>query len=266
MSDILSLVKSGGPIRRGTTGNRAFNVQYALISHGYKLAADGVFGGGTETAVEDFQRRHNLDVDGVVGRKTAEEIDVTLRPKSNSTFPRLNPDVPAARPLWLIEAMRWNGTKEAPGSRDNPVIIEWAHEIGGPIARDYTHDSIPWCALFQNMTLHKVGQPGTGTLWALDFAKYGIKLRGPAVGAIASMKRNGGGHVITVIGRDRLGHIVGIGGNQSDAVSIRSFPADRIESYNWPADVSPPARVGSSRLDLSALPVVNSSGVSINEA
>jgi hypothetical protein len=45
------------------------------------------------------------------------------------------------------------------------------------------------------MVLTKVGLQGTETLWALDWSNWGTRLPGPAVGAFAPMKRQGGGHI-----------------------------------------------------------------------
>jgi len=54
------------------------------------------------------------------------------------------------------------------------------------------------------MVLTKVGLQGTETLWALDWSNWGTRLPGPAVGAFAPMKRQGGGHIAIVVGRGVL--------------------------------------------------------------
>jgi hypothetical protein len=61
---------------------------------------------------------------------------------------------------------------------------------GGAIAKMYKEDAIPWCALYANMVLIKVGLQGTKTLVALDWSNWGTRLAGPAVGAFAPMKRD----------------------------------------------------------------------------
>lgn len=140
------------------------------------------------------------------------------------------------RPPWLRVAMGLIGTHEVPGPGDNPKIVGWARELGGSIAREYKHDEIAWCALFMNYILFKAGLFGTGSLWALDFASWGKSLGAPAVGAIAPMHRTGGGgHVVCVVGRDQHGNLMGIGGNQSDAVSIKPFPRARPVGFRWPS-------------------------------
>jgi uncharacterized protein (TIGR02594 family) len=240
---VLSLGDSGPPVRA---------VQLALAKLGYDLKGTGYFGGATDTAVTDFQRRHALEIDGEVGRETAAAIDrAVARPKSRPASDRIKVVAPGGeRPLWLIEGLKWRNTEEAAGPLDNPQILDWARQEGGTIAKVYRNDSIPWCSLYANMVLTKVGLRGTETLWALDWAKWGIELPGMAVGAFAPMKRDGGGHIAIVVGRDQHGNLMCLGGNQSDCVNIRPFPAERPLSFRWPEEVSPPPRIGFERLPL----------------
>jgi hypothetical protein len=50
-----------------------------------------------------------------------------------------------------------------------------------------------WCARFANMVLQHSGYRGTGSDMASSFAKYGQRVSGPQVGAIAVMSRGGAG-------------------------------------------------------------------------
>jgi peptidoglycan hydrolase-like protein with peptidoglycan-binding domain len=56
--------------RRGDSGDPTRAIQSQLVSKGYSLTVDGVFGAGTETAVKNFQTSRGLTVDGVVGPNT----------------------------------------------------------------------------------------------------------------------------------------------------------------------------------------------------
>ncbi len=59
------------PYQRGMPQNHgALLIQQMLNQHKIKVAADGVFGAGTEAAVRAFQSAHGLAADGVVGPKT----------------------------------------------------------------------------------------------------------------------------------------------------------------------------------------------------
>lgn len=244
-------------LRRGTKNRDAVTaLQTALKNLGYPVEVDGFFGGETETACIAFQKSCGLTADGEVGAQTAAALDAAVVPPAAAAA------TPPQRPLWLVAALGWVGTDEQPGTADNPTILNWAKGQGGDIAKEYTHDSIPWCALFANAVLQQVGLKGTGTLWALDFAKWGQKLNGPAVGTFAPMKRDGGGHITIVVGKDQAGNIMCCGGNQSDSVTVAAFDPDRVVSWRWPADVSPPPSAG-----FNVLPVVKSNGqVSTNEA
>lgn len=56
--------------QRGTTGPLAAAVQAALCECWYNLDIDGEFGPLTENALRDFQRRNELEIDGVAGPET----------------------------------------------------------------------------------------------------------------------------------------------------------------------------------------------------
>lgn len=260
---IAALVPKGKYFKLGDQGSAVKEIQLALRKLGYPLSGTGFFGNSTDTAVEAFQKRAGCTVDGLVGRATAEALDKALGSNLVAVPPAVSKEI--QRPLWLQAGMRYIGTKETPGAKDNPIIIDWAKDEGGDIAKTYTHDSIPWCALFANMTLTKVGLKGTESLWALDFAGQwpSVKLIGPAVGAFAPMVRDGGGHIGIVVGQDQHGNIMLLGGNQSDAVNIKPFARSRLnKGFWWPNSVPLPAPIG-----FSTLPVVKSDGkISSNEA
>ncbi len=63
----------------GSRGENVTKVQKRLIQYGYLSGtADGKYGEKTRDAVEWFQRRNGLTVDGRVGKKTAAALGVTL--------------------------------------------------------------------------------------------------------------------------------------------------------------------------------------------
>lgn len=252
--NIAALVGTGS-LALGAQGEGVRAMQLALAQLGFKLEGTGYFGGATDTAVTAFQFAQKLNPTGKVDPLTAAAIDAAVAKAPGVKI--IQSDV-TTRPLWLLEALKWVGTHEGVGASDNPVIIEWAKEEGGAIAANYKHDATAWCALFANMCLTKVGLKGTETLWALDFAGRwpSVKLAGPAVGAFAPMKREGGGHIMIIVGKDKAGNVVGVGGNQGDAVNLRAFPIARLnQGYWWPTGVSLPSGVG-----MAALPIVSGDG------
>lgn len=70
----------------GSRGENVTKVQKRLIQYGYLTGtADGRYGEKTRDAVEWFQRRNGLTVDGRVGKKTAAALGVTLTGVSSSS-------------------------------------------------------------------------------------------------------------------------------------------------------------------------------------
>lgn len=64
--------------------------------------------------------------------------------------------------------------------------------------------------------------------YSLNWNTWEDELSKPAYGVIATMKRQGGGHIGFVAGRTASGRIVLLDGNQSDQVKYESFKATRI--------------------------------------
>lgn len=263
MTKLADLIKANkDALKLGMSGEIVRSAQIELAKRGYNLKGTGYFGSATDTAVSAFQTRHGLKpIDGEIGPDTAKAIDAAPLVDKLSNIDHTE----ITRPLWVEAGIKLLGTHEGIGDKDNPTIIDWAKDEGGDIAKEYTHDSIPWCALFANHILTKVGLKGTETLWALDFAGHWpcIRLAGPAVGAFAPMKRNGGGHITIIVGKDQHGNVMGLGGNQSDAVTIAPFSPSRLnQGFYWPKGVSLPTVLG-----FNSLPLVTSNGkVSTNEA
>ena len=70
-----------------------------------------------------------------------------------------------------------------------------------------------------NFVLERSGYSGTNSDAAKSFASYGVRVRGPQVGAIAVMTRGkNGGHVGVVSGIDSSGNPIVISGNHGKKV------------------------------------------------
>lgn len=54
----------------GSSGLSVRILQRLLLSNGYGVSVDGIFGPVTEVAVKAFQNRHSLSADGIVGDQT----------------------------------------------------------------------------------------------------------------------------------------------------------------------------------------------------
>lgn len=90
-----------------------------------------------------------------------------------------------------------------------------------------------WCGAFMDMVLRRTGHPGGGNL-ASAYARYGQRVSGPQVGAIAVMSRRGGGHVGVVSGIDGRGNVIVVSGNHNHTVAESVYPRGRIYAYVVP--------------------------------
>lgn len=61
-------------VAEGDTGSVVTGLQYELNKFGYDLEVDGNFGPKTKAAVEAFQERAGVTVDGIVGPNTWREL------------------------------------------------------------------------------------------------------------------------------------------------------------------------------------------------
>ena len=76
---LLPLATDAAVLKKGSRGDEVVTLQKKLKQWGYyDGAVDGIFGSGTEKAVQYFQRKNGLTVDGIVGTKTAAALGMTL--------------------------------------------------------------------------------------------------------------------------------------------------------------------------------------------
>ena len=113
------------------------------------------------------------------------------------------------------------------------VVAEARRYLGGnPTGRGSL-----WCARFTNMVLQHSGYRGTGSDMASSFAKYGQRVSGPQVGAIAVMSRGRrGGHVGIITGIDAKGNPIMISGNNGNRVREAPVSRGRIYAYVMPTN------------------------------
>lgn len=158
-------------------------------------------------------------------------------------------------PAWLTEARKHIGTKEIPGAKHEPKILQWWKAIkrGG-----IKSDEVPWCAAFVGGCLEAVGIVSSRFESARSYSTWGQAIAAPVVGCVVVFSRNGGGHVAFVVGQDKGGNLMCLGGNQGDAVSIAAFSKGRVLGYRWPKAVPLPKTT--------ALPVMAGGALSRNEA
>ena len=115
------------------------------------------------------------------------------------------------------------------GRTSNSLVSEARKYIGtNPTGRGSL-----WCGAFMDLVLKRTGHAGGGNL-ASAYARYGTRVAGPQVGAIAVMGRRGGGHVGVVSGVDANGNPIIVSGNHNHTVAEAVYPASRIQAYVLP--------------------------------
>jgi uncharacterized protein (TIGR02594 family) len=144
------------------------------------------------------------------------ELAVARLRRFASTHPNLAPDTASG-----AAPMSGGGSS---------LVMEARHYLGGnPTGRGSL-----WCARFMNMVLQRTGHRGTGSDMASSFARYGHRISGPQVGAIAVMGRRGGGHVGIITGVDARGNPIMISGNNGNRVREAPISRGRIYAYVMP--------------------------------
>jgi len=201
------------------------DIQKRLLELGYSLGpagADGVIGPLTEAAIVAFKTKQGLQPRPFIGPITLEKL---FGYAVAGPAPSAN-----GEPRWLVFARRYSGLREIKGKGHAPEILAMWKAIGLP----YQDDETPWCAGFVGFVLESVGITSTRSAWARSYEGWGIKLPKPVTGCVVTFKRDGGGHVGFVTGRDQAGNLMVLGGNQADAVNIKPFSASRVTGYWWP--------------------------------
>lgn len=146
-----------------------------------------------------------------------------------------------SEPVWLSKARTYVGITEGAGAKDNATILNWAKKLGGWVGRFFTHDSVAWCGLFVATVMTQAGFSDipANPLGALNWSAFGKQLKVPALGAIMTFKRPGGGHVAFYLGEDATAYHV-LGGNQSNAVGVTRIDKSRLAAIRWPIGAPDP--------------------------
>lgn len=144
-------------------------------------------------------------------------------------------------PKMLLAGLNLYGTKEYSGSQDNPVILNWAKELG--LERIYKHDVTPWCGLVHAYLCHLTGKPPVkDPLWALNWSRWGDPVDIPMLGDTMTFKRPGGGHVGLNVGEDKTTYHI-LGGNQGNAYNITRIEKHRLHAARRLYQTGVPANI-----------------------
>ena len=153
-------------------------------------------------------------------------------------------------PKVVVEAMKLYDAKEVVGEADNPVILEWATELGISYYKD---DSTPWCGLFVAIVVKRAGfEPVKEALRARNWTGFGTQQSTAMLGDILVFTREGGsGHVGFCVGHDKDCYHV-LGGNQGDMVKVSRIARNRcIAIRRCPWKIAQPGNVRVIKLEAS---------------
>jgi uncharacterized protein (TIGR02594 family) len=137
-------------------------------------------------------------------------------------------------------ARSYIGTTEGPGPADNPVIMEMYATVG----HDWVeHDAVAWCAAFVGHCLEQAGIKSTRKLTARSYLDWGIPIdvaeaQQGDIGVIPRGSSNWQGHVFFI---DRIegAWVWALGGNQSDAVTVKRYSVSKLLGVRRAGDVAP---------------------------
>lgn len=132
---------------------------------------------------------------------------------------------------WIKEGKRYIGLREVKGRKHNITIVRWLKALRAW----WRDDETPWCGVYVAHCLRHAARPIPKHWYrAKAYADAGTRLYEPHYGCIGVMSRKGGGHVCFIVGRTKDGYLVGLGGNQGNAVNLRKFPPSRFTHFVWP--------------------------------
>jgi uncharacterized protein (TIGR02594 family) len=212
------------------------NVTLALTP---KLIVDGDYGANTLAAVNRYQAKHNLGIDGVVGPKTWKSL--LQKKEGKAPEPIISSVVVDSINSWMKVAKQELGQAEIAGKEHNPKIIKY-HASTTLKAKS---DEVAWCSSFVNWVLTTAKLTGTNSAAAASWLNWGEKTtaKNGAIVVIRNAKAanssltTSGNHVGFLV-KETATHYVLLGGNQSNQVKVSNFPKASwtLRGYRWPEE------------------------------
>lgn len=132
---------------------------------------------------------------------------------------------------WIPIAFAEFGTREIPGVKHNPRIVEYLFSTD--LAQKYKSlpDETDWCAGFVNWCIEKAGLSSTNSAMVHPWRNWGKASSPPRRGAVTTfLWDDGWAHVSLYLG-EVGNYVICLGGNQSDAVWISVYHKKYVTSY-----------------------------------
>lgn len=202
-------------------------LQSRLTAHGHPVGVNGDWGRVSINALKAFQDKMGLPVTGVADRASVDALKVD--PDAPEVSQSVQPPA-ETMPPWMAEMHRRMGLHEVQHKARLIDFLKIGRSLGDPA-------TLPWCGDAVESCIAKVlpGEPlPTNPFWAQGWASFGIDVKAPLVGSIGVIRWSASsGHVGFVAGVDG-GKVVLLGGNQSNAITLASFPRDKFMAFRWP--------------------------------
>lgn len=186
------------------------------------LKEDSHFGAVTLKVLQDFQKLKGLAGSGMIGDKTLEFLGLKVESKFEGT---------ATRDQVYNTAHKEIGEKDIKGDQHNPRVLEYHATTG-----KFSDDETAWCGSFVSWVLKECGLPTLGGAGsgARNWLKYGKETKLPKKGDIVVFwrgSRDGWQGHVSFYDSETPTHINVLGGNQSSAVNISSYPKSQLLGY-----------------------------------
>lgn len=204
-------------------------LQRRLIAHGAQINADGDWGRNSIVALREFQARQGLPSTGVADKRSVDALRQEPGRAPSSPPPPLW--AVERMPPWMAEMNRRAGFHEV---RDNAALttfLKLGRFLGNPKDLPWCGDAVETCVA---KTLPDEPLP-SNPFFAQAWAKFGRDVGNPIIGSIGVIRWTGStGHVGIVAGvsGDRVNLL---GGNQSNAINVSSFPRSKFIAFRWPS-------------------------------
>lgn len=202
-------------------------LQSRLTAHGHPVGINGDWGRVSIEGLKAFQKKMGLPITGVADRASVDALKID----PDAPEPSQNVTPPAeTMPPWMAEMHRRMGLHEVQHKANLIDFLRIGKFLGDPA-------SLPWCGDAVESCIAKVlpAEPlPANPFWAQGWAAFGISARAPIVGSIGVIKWSvSSGHVGFVAGIDGA-KVVLLGGNQSNAITLASFPREKFIAFRWP--------------------------------
>jgi len=170
------------------------------------------------------------------------------------------PETTMQQPAWMAAAWAELGQAERPGAASNSRILDYFRAAGHAEIAD---DETAWCAAFVGACLERAGVVSTRSLMARSYLAWGTATKAPSVGTVVVLSRGDDpalGHVGFLVGETST-HLILLGGNQSNAVTVAAFDRARVLGFRAPPVPDPHPADGASRtFDMALVHVLSLEG------